>query len=79
MIPDLGPGCLAVLALFRDQVAQGGIIVILERFGVEGPGFSLDQLLGDIEQFLVGFRVLNTCKHRLGLANFIRVSEGFKQ
>ena len=50
--PRPWPGCLAVLAPDRRAGRNYNDPRTLWR---RRPGFSLDQLLGDIEQFLVGF------------------------
>src|SRR5205823_5046930 len=70
---------LSVLALFFNQCLERIAIVILERARIECTAFARDQLLGEIDHFLLRLDIRNVVEHGVALLEFLHIAQGFKQ
>ena len=75
-VDDLGR---AVLELGVDQLPHRLGIFVLELLGLELAGLALDQLLGEIERFLVDLDLGDLLEQRLGGAHLVGVAQHFEQ
>ena len=71
-LDDLGR---TVLNLGVDQLPHRLVIFVLELLGLELAGLALDELLGEVERFLVDLDVGDLLEDRLRRADLVGVAQ----